>query len=56
MCTSGEIWMKQFQDRDKELLYNAEHVLETAADYIRQAPDQWNILQPVWPDALSAMP
>jgi lauroyl/myristoyl acyltransferase len=56
MCTSDEIWMKQFQDRDKELLYNAEHVLETAADYIRQAPDQWNILQPVWPDALSAMP
>jgi KDO2-lipid IV(A) lauroyltransferase len=56
MFISGEIWMKQFQDREKEILYNAEHVLEAAADFIRQAPGQWNILQPVWPDALSATP
>jgi len=45
---SDEIMMTSYSDRQKEILVNAEKVLEVAADRIRQAPDQWNIFQPVW--------
>jgi lauroyl/myristoyl acyltransferase len=45
---SDEIYMTPYSDRQKEMLVNAEKVLEVAEDRICQAPDQWNILQPVW--------
>ena len=28
-------------------------VLEIAENIIRQAPDQWAVIQPVWPEALA---
>lgn len=53
---SGEIWMKSYADRQKELIINAEHVLEIAQEIIKKALDQWVIFQPVWPEVLSLAP
>jgi KDO2-lipid IV(A) lauroyltransferase len=54
---SSEIFsLKTYQDREKELLCNAEMVLEIATDFIRQAPQQWSVTQPVWPDLMAEVP
>jgi phosphatidylinositol dimannoside acyltransferase len=53
---SPEIQMRRFSDREQETLFNAEQVLEAARHFIQLAPEQWSVLQPVWPDALSELP
>ncbi len=53
---SGEIRMKSYTDRQKELMINAEHVLEIAQEIIKKALDQWVIFQPVWPEVLPFVP
>jgi lauroyl/myristoyl acyltransferase len=53
---SEEISMQPHPNRDAELMMNAERILEVAAGYIRQAPDQWCVLQPAWPEAILEMP
>jgi hypothetical protein len=35
---------------------NAEKVLMVAEGFIRRAPQQWAIFQPVWPDLLPQVP
>jgi predicted LPLAT superfamily acyltransferase len=35
---------------------NTEMVLKVAEGYIRQAPYQWAMFYPVWPEALNEMP
>ena len=49
---SEPIQMQRRSDRDEEILMNAEKVLEVAEGMIRQAPEQWSMFFPVWPDVL----
>ena len=53
---SEPIPMKKFNDREKEHIYNLEAVLEVVADYIKQAPSEWSMFYPVWPEALTEIP
>ncbi len=52
ILASEEIKLQPYSDRQVELVINAERVLEVAASYIRQAPGQWSITLPAWPDVL----
>ncbi len=51
-----DIKMRDFDDRERALLYNAEKVLEAAQEFIRLAPEQWSVLLPVWPDLEGDIP
>jgi lauroyl/myristoyl acyltransferase len=53
---TDEITLQPNSDHRTELLCNAERVLDVAASYIRQAPEQWSITLPAWPDLLPEMP
>ncbi len=52
---TDEITLQPNSDHQSELLCNAERVLDVAASYIRQAPEQWSITLPAWPDLLPEM-
>jgi KDO2-lipid IV(A) lauroyltransferase len=52
VLTSGLIEMDPYPDRAAEELQNAERVLGIAEGFIRQAPQQWSISLPVWPETL----
>jgi len=52
ILASEEIKLRPYTDRRVELVCNAERVLEVAASYIRQAPGQWSITLPAWPEIL----
>lgn len=47
---------KDENDPVKETLRNTEAVLEVIEDLIRQAPQQWSMFYPVWPEALCEIP
>jgi lauroyl/myristoyl acyltransferase len=47
---SDPIEMQHYPERATEILRNAEAVLEVAEVLIRQAPQQWAIFYPVWPE------
>jgi phosphatidylinositol dimannoside acyltransferase len=47
--SSGELELISYSDRNREILCNAERVLEAASELIRKAPNQWAITHPVWP-------
>ena len=47
---SDPIWPVPDQNHDWEIIANAERVLETTADFIRKAPDQWCMYHPIWPE------
>lgn len=49
---SEPIEMQNFSDRKQEVLANAEAILKVAEGYISQAPEQWEMTFPVWPEAL----
>jgi phosphatidylinositol dimannoside acyltransferase len=53
--SSGPIRMKRYPDRQTDILRNAERILDVAADYIREAPDQWSMFYPVWPEAAAEL-
>lgn len=53
---SDFITMQAHPDRQEEILLNAERVLSVAEGFIRQAPQQWAMFYPVWPEALNEMP
>jgi KDO2-lipid IV(A) lauroyltransferase len=50
IVVSDFIEMEQYGDRDKDILCNAERVLEVTADLIRGVPEQWTMTYPVWPE------
>lgn len=52
LSLSEELVMRSYSDRDQEIECNAERVLEAAADLIVQAPRQWAVTHPIWPDVL----
>jgi lauroyl/myristoyl acyltransferase len=56
MLTSDLIEMDPHRDRTTEEIQNAEKVLGIAERFIRQAPQQWSISLPVWPQALDLVP
>jgi phosphatidylinositol dimannoside acyltransferase len=56
IITSDPIEMESRPDADSELLYNAEKILRIGEDFIQQAPSQWSISLPVWPEVLEQMP
>lgn len=48
--------MEKHSDHDIGALRNAEMVLEQAEEFIRLAPQQWNVPLPVWPELLDQVP
>lgn len=50
ILTSDYMEMRAFDDRHREMLYNAEMILERAVEIVRQAPYQWAVNYPVWPE------
>jgi KDO2-lipid IV(A) lauroyltransferase len=50
--TSAPLTMEGHAPRGEELLYNTERILDVAAAFIRQAPHQWSISLPVWPEVM----
>jgi len=56
ILSSDQIKMRRFKDHQKEILWNAECVLEAAAGFIQPNPEQWLISQPVWPEMIHEMP
>jgi KDO2-lipid IV(A) lauroyltransferase len=56
VLSSDFLELQSYPDRQTEILNNAEMVLEIAADFIRQAPHQWTIFQPVWPEVIPGLP
>ena len=54
--SSDEIHMQPYSDRQRELQLNAERILEAAEEIIGQAPQQWVVFQPVWPEILPLVP
>ncbi len=49
---TGPIHMQPYPDRHAELVRNAEAVLAAAEEIICQAPHQWAMFYPVWPEVL----
>ena len=54
--TSEPIAMETYPDHEKGTLRNAERVLKEAERFILQAPEQWNMSLPVWPDLMDSVP
>jgi lauroyl/myristoyl acyltransferase len=53
LSISQPIELKRFPDSKREIKYNAETVLKVVEKYILQAPDQWLMYYPVWPNNTS---
>jgi lauroyl/myristoyl acyltransferase len=53
ILTSEPIEMEYHPNREIKDLRNAEKVLKVAERFIQQAPQQWSISLPVWPETLS---
>jgi len=53
---SEPVRMKAGNDPAAETLRNTEAVLEVIEDLIRQAPQQWSMFYPVWPEAYREIP
>jgi len=56
VLSSDLIEMDPQPDREAGVLRNAEKVLSIAENFIRQAPQQWSISMPVWPETLDLAP
>ena len=53
---SDFIEMDSHSDPEVEILRNAEKVLGIAEEFIRQAPQQWSVPLPVWPQIMDLVP
>jgi lauroyl/myristoyl acyltransferase len=56
VLSSELIEMECNSDHRKEILGNAEKVLKRAEEFIRLAPQQWNVPLSVWPEQLKNIP
>ena len=52
ILSSELIEMEHDPDRGRAILCNAERVLKQAENFIRLAPQQWNVPWPIWPELL----
>lgn len=48
----GPYFMKSKNNRYEEIIYNSEMILDIAANFIRNIPDQWAMYYPIWPEVL----
>jgi lauroyl/myristoyl acyltransferase len=53
---SEPIPMRHYNDLVEEIVQNAETVLTVVASFIQQAPDQWAMFYPVWPETMDQVP
>jgi len=53
---SKPVKMVTHADHQVEIIRNAEAILEIAEGFISQAPAQWAIFYPVWPEAIAEVP
>jgi len=53
---SEPIEMESCSDSTSAVLQNAEKVLSVAEEFIRQAPQQWTVPLPVWPQIMDLVP
>ncbi|HLO17530.1 MAG TPA: hypothetical protein VK206_22045, partial [Anaerolineales bacterium] len=53
---SDLIEMDDYSDPEVGALRNAEKVLSVAETFIRQAPQQWSVPLPVWPEIMNLVP
>jgi lauroyl/myristoyl acyltransferase len=56
VLNSEHIEMEPHTDNETGLLQNAERVLSRAEPLIRQAPQQWNVPLPIWPQLMQTIP
>jgi lauroyl/myristoyl acyltransferase len=56
VTTSEPIEMETYSDYEEGTVRNAERVLKEAERFILQAPEQWSISLPVWPDLMDNVP
>jgi lauroyl/myristoyl acyltransferase len=56
VTTSEPIEMESDSEHEKAVVWNAERVLEEAEKFILQAPEQWSMPLPVWPDLVDSIP
>ena len=56
VSASEPIEMQRLPNRQQEITVNAEKVLSVAENFVRQAPQQWRMFYPVWPEAESELP
>jgi lauroyl/myristoyl acyltransferase len=56
VTSSDVIAMERHPDRETEMRRNAEKVLAAAERYIREAPEQWSVSLPVWPEVVGRVP
>jgi KDO2-lipid IV(A) lauroyltransferase len=54
--TSEMIEMEAYPDHENGTVQNAERVLNEAEKFILQAPEQWNMSLPVWPELVDSVP
>lgn len=53
---SDFIRVERYKDRREELYCNAERILTYAEEFIRQAPEQWGMFYPLWPEVANELP
>ncbi len=56
VLASDPIEMDHYDDKHTAITKNAEKVLQVAEGFIRQAPYQWVMFYPVWPDVIAKVP
>ncbi len=56
VATSAPIEMESDSDHAQAVVRNAERVLKEAEKFILQAPEQWSMPLPVWPDLVDGVP
>jgi lauroyl/myristoyl acyltransferase len=54
--TSEPIEMGTYSNHENGIVRNAERVLKEAENFILQAPEQWDMSLPVWPDLVEGVP
>jgi lauroyl/myristoyl acyltransferase len=56
VTTSEPIEMEFGSEHGKAIVWNAERVLKEMEGFISQAPEQWSMTLPVWPDLMETVP
>jgi len=56
IIASEEIHVEPHRDKREAILRNAEMALKVAEELILEAPRQWSMFYPVWPDVMESVP
>jgi KDO2-lipid IV(A) lauroyltransferase len=55
LVSSDFITLHNQPDRRSELMENAERILELAENIILNAPEQWTMFHPIWPELATSL-